>query len=296
VAAICRHLDGLPLALELAAARVKLLSPAELLPHIEHRLAVLTGGARDLPERHQSLRAAIAWSYDALPPSARAVFRHLAVFAGGGTVGAVAQVVGMPEGEALEHLTTLVEQSLIQPRESAGETHLEMLETVREYGLAQLGQVEATAARRAHAEYYLALAETAHAALDGPAGQTWLARLTVDFENCVVAMEWARDNHEYELGLRLASALALYWDLRGHASGGRRWLEMFLRRSGLAEHTVPVPLRARAFRAAGDLAIAHNDFRRADVLFGAARELQLAHAATDAGVPPFDDYTLEAHD
>ncbi|MFN8515578.1 MAG: hypothetical protein U0841_23935 [Chloroflexia bacterium] len=296
VATICRHLDGLPLALELAAARVKILSPTELLPHLEHRLALLTDGARDLPERHQSLRAAIAWSYDSLTPGAQLIFRQLAVFARGGTVEAVARVATLPEDEALEHLTMLAEQSLVQPRESADGTRLELLETVRAYGLEQLEPDEESSARRAHATYFLELVETAQAAFDGPARATWLTRLTVDLENCLVAMEWARDNNEVELGLRLASDLAPFWDLRGHATGGRRWLEMFLRKAGIVERDIPVPLRARALRAAGDLAIAHNDLQRADALFGAAQELQLCQAAMESRARQLGDYVIEAHE
>jgi predicted ATPase len=188
VAEMCIRLDGLPLAIELAAARIKLLSPQALLTRLEHRLNLLTGGARDVPERQQTLRNTIEWSYDLLSPGEQLLFRRLAVFVGGCTLEAVEAICTTLDGEAtavLERVTSLVDMSLISQQEQVGgEYRLMMLETIREYGLECLtasGEMETT--RRAHAYYYLLLAEEADPELWGHQQSMWFERLEREHEN-----------------------------------------------------------------------------------------------------------------
>ncbi|HET8626058.1 MAG TPA: tetratricopeptide repeat protein [Thermomicrobiales bacterium] len=246
VAAICRRLDGLPLALELAAAWTRLLPPPALLARLERRLPLLVSGPHDLPARQRTMRDAIAWSYDLLDPEEQALFRSLAVFAGGCTIAAAAEVRSeKPEmrsalpREAFSLLTShfsllaaLVDKSLLRRVDGPdGEPRLTMLETLREYGLERLEECgEAAAARRAHAGYYLALAEAAAPALDGPDAATWAARLEREHDNLRAALRWALDGGEVVLGLRLAAALWRFWSARGHLSEGRRWLREALAR------------------------------------------------------------------
>ncbi len=264
VAAICRRLDGLPLAIELAAARVTLLPPHALLERLEYRLPLLVGGACDLPERQQTLRAAIAWSYDLLHAGEQALFRRLGVFAGGVALAAVEAVCGVGgdlEGDALAWLTGLVDKSLLQRAEGpGGEPRVGMLETLREYARERLvahGELEAT--ERAHAAYYLALAERAEPELTGPGQAVWLARLEREHDNLRAALRWSREGGEVEVGLRLAGALWRFWYTRGHISEGRRWLEPLLDDRREAVSTV----RARALNGAGNLAWVHGDYARA---------------------------------
>ena len=200
VAEVCRRLDGLPLAIELAAARVKLLPPRELLTLLDRRLRVLTVGARDLPARQQTLRATLDWSHALLAPEAQALFARLAVFAGGWTLAAAAAVAapeagapGGDPGEPLEGLAALVDNSLVERAPGAvGEARFRLLETVREYAAERLeGSGGVSAARRRHAAYYLALAERAAPELLGPAQPAWLDRLEHELPNLNAAVAWA---------------------------------------------------------------------------------------------------------
>src|SRR6266436_573771 len=195
VAAICAHLDGLPLAIELAAARIKHFSPHMLLARLEQGLSVLSGGARDLPARQQTLRGAIAWSYDLLSPEEQRLFRCLAVFMDGWSLQAaeeVCTVSGSLEGDILEGLSSPVDKSLLRQEEQAeGEVRFWMLQTLREFGLevlARAGEIEAS--RRAHAEYYLALAEQAGPRLRGSEQERWFARLEQEHENLRAALSF----------------------------------------------------------------------------------------------------------
>ena len=231
VAEICVRLDGLPLAIELAAARIKLFPPQAMLARLGRRLELLRGGARDVPDRHQTLRHAIAWSYDLLEAGEQALFRRLAVFARGCTLEAaeaVCQAVDDPAAgpgqslEVLDGVASLVDKSLLRQQEQAsGEPRFRMLETIREYGLECLtASGEEPAVRRAHADYYLALAEAAEPALTGPEQATWLERLEAEHDNLRAALQWAEESGEAEIGLRLAGALCQFWLMRGLSARG----------------------------------------------------------------------------
>jgi predicted ATPase/transcriptional regulator with XRE-family HTH domain/uncharacterized protein HemY len=267
VGAICRRLDGLPLAIELAAARIRLLPPRALLARLERRLPTLTGGPRDLPERQRTLCAALAWSYDLLSRAEQALLRRLSVFAGGATLEAVETVCRLDsaqEADALEWLAALVDHSLLRQEEpESGEPRLVMLETVRDYGLEQLaasGEREAT--EEAHARYYLALAEAAEPALRGPEQARWLERLDAEHDNLRAALGWAHDQREVDLELRLAGALWRFWWTRGYLNEGRRWLEAALTGGEQGSRAA----RARALNGAGNLAELQGDYGRAAAL------------------------------
>ncbi len=276
VAEICARLDGLPLAIELAAARVKLLPPQALLARFDSRLRLLTGGARDLPARHQTLRGAIDWSYSLLEPAEQALFRRLGVFVGGATLEAVAAVWdGAGELDVLEGLTSLLDKSLLRQGEGAdGEPRFGMLETIHEYALEKLAEHgELDRAQRAHAAFFLALAEQAEPKLRGFEQPAWLSRLDREHDNLRAALRWATERGETEIALRLAGALWLFWRVHGPLSEGQRWLDLAL---GLAGN-VPPAARAKALSRAGSLAWARGDYDRAVALcqasLGLARTL-----------------------
>jgi predicted ATPase/class 3 adenylate cyclase/Tfp pilus assembly protein PilF len=278
VAEIVRRLDGLPLAIELAAARVRLFAPEAMLKRLETRLPLLTGGPRDLPERQRALRATIAWSYDLLTPGEQALFRRLAVFAGGMTLDAVAYV-GRPEGtiDALDGLERLVEHSLIQTTgDGESEPRFRMLETIREYGLERLAESgEVVDTRSRHLGFFLDLAEQATLELTGPGQGAWLARLEAEHDNLRAALSSAATLSEDAPALRLAAALAPFWEARGHYSEGRDWLERTLAR-GASE---PKSARAAVLTGAGSIARMQGDTTRATELLEAA--LALADALGD---------------
>src|SRR5215207_9722944 len=198
VAAICRRLDGLPLAIELAAARVKVLSPPALLARLERRLVVLTGGGRDLPARQRTMRDAIAWSYALLAAPEQRLFRRLAVFAGGWTLEAAEAVSGGDDRVSiLEGLQALARASLVQPvAQPDGEWRFYMLETLREFGLEQLRQEDdqGLATEQAHADYYRSLAEQAYVELVGAQQRTWLTRLDAEDANIRAALDWISEH------------------------------------------------------------------------------------------------------
>jgi tetratricopeptide (TPR) repeat protein len=249
VAAICRRLDGLPLALELAAAWAPLLPPAALLARLERRLPLLAGGPPDLPARQRTMRDAIAWSYDLLEPSEQRLFRRLAVFAGGCDLEAAPAVCtdGGDGHAVLRGLAALVDKSLLRREEAAiAEPRLVMLEMLREYGLERLVESgEAASLRQCHATYYLALAEEAACGLGGPDQLAWAARLEWDHDNLRAALAWARDQGDSALGRRLVAALWRFWSARGHVREGRRWLDQVLGMS-VAESGVAEDLQVRA--------------------------------------------------
>ncbi len=246
VAEICFRLDGLPLAIELAAARIKLFSPQALLARLGSRLEFLKGGARDLPARHQTLRQAVGWSYDLLNESEKALFRRLAVFVSGCTLDAAEAVCRKKEDlDVLDGIAALVDKSLLrQVDRSEGEPRFIMLETIREYGLECLtASGEADATRRAHAEHFLSLAETAEPKLTGPDQKIWLDHLEADIENFRYAMSWAESNREAEIGLRFGGALWRFWVVRGHMIEGQHRLKSLLSLPGAEARTKP---RAKA--------------------------------------------------
>ncbi|MBV9542821.1 MAG: AAA family ATPase, partial [Chloroflexi bacterium] len=258
VAEICQRLDGLPLAIELAAARTRLLDPASILARLEHRLQLLVGGARDLPARQQTLRNTIAWSYDLLDSAEQALFRRLAVFVGGCTLEAATAVCAV-DLEVLDAAESLVVKSLVRPvvREP-GETRLSMLETIREFGLEQLARTgELGAVRRRHAEYFSQLAERAEPGLAGPAVRGWLDRLETDHDNFRAALEWGLaegGQTARETALRLAGALAGFWWTRSYWVEGRDRLER-----ALAAAPVRSAARMKALHGAGWLAHFQQD-------------------------------------
>ncbi|MDP9363663.1 MAG: LuxR C-terminal-related transcriptional regulator [Chloroflexota bacterium] len=268
VAELCRRVDGLPLAIELAAAWAHILPPAALLARLERRLPLLTGGARDLPARQQTMRDAIAWSHDLLTPEEQVLFRRLAVFAGGFGIEAV-EAVAEAEGAGVTVLgnlfrgvAALVDKSLIGREGGQDEApRFRMLETVREFALERLEESgEAEAVHRRHAAFFLALAEEAEPALWGPDPQPWLDRLQADHDNLRTALTWTTEGAEPEWGLLLAGALWPFWRLRFFPGEGRRWLERALAQCGEA----PSLPRANALLGVGTLAWAQSDFARAE--------------------------------
>lgn len=233
MAEICVRLDGLPLALELAAARINVLPPRALLKQLENRLDLLTGGSRDVPARHQTLANLLDWSFKLLSPSEQRLFSWLGVFVGGWTLEA-AEAVYVPaetmDRALVDALQSLNDNSLIrQVEELDDEPRFTMLETIREYASHQLaagGQVDV--ARSLHAAYYLKLAERAEGELNGSEAAVWVRRLEMDHGNLFAALGWALERHDGTFGLRLAGALGHFWRLRGYWSEGRHWLEQLL--------------------------------------------------------------------
>jgi non-specific serine/threonine protein kinase len=270
VAAICRRLDGLPLAIELAAARVALLPPAALLARLEQRLPLLVGGPRDQPDRLRTMRDAIAWSHDLLPPDEQALFRRLAVFVGGFTLEAAEAVCG---GEVLAGVGSLVDQSLVGLTERPGggtfggdragdAPRYRMLETVREFGLEQLaahGEEQAT--RRAHAAWCLDLAERHWESILSLTFLEGLDRIAADLDNLRAALSWLEQEGDAAGMLRLAGSLGEFWLFRSHRREGFAWLA---RAFGLIPRaTIPATVRARALRAASLMAMNRGDVQRA---------------------------------
>lgn len=247
VAEITTRLDGLPLALELAASRVKLLPPQQLLLRLERRLPLLTAPQRDIPERHRTLRATLDWSHDLLAEPERRLFRRLAVFVGGADLDAVTAVVdpGDEVGATLDLLTALVDASLVRSLTGvAGRPRFTMLETIREYALDRLSaDHEEAAVRRRHAEHWLRVAEQASAARPGPEQAAEVRRLDEDLDNLRAALDWTVEAQEVVTGLRLAVALDDYWRLGSHVREGVRRLTQLL---ALEPAAGPTVLRARA--------------------------------------------------
>jgi predicted ATPase len=237
VAAVCRRLDGIPLAIELAAARSLVLSPAQMLEKLKDRLDLLSTRQRGIPERHRTLRAAIEWSYGLLSPELQCFFTSLSVFRGGWTIEAAEAVCEEPE--ALDFLTRLRECSLIVTEEKPSEIRFRMLETLREYALSQLGNDERTAMERRYAIHFMAMAEDSEPHLRGPEQAMWLERLDSEQDNFRAVLAWAVE-HDATGALRLAAALAPFWETRGHYSEGRNWLERALAKARPKEdHTQP---------------------------------------------------------
>jgi predicted ATPase/DNA-binding CsgD family transcriptional regulator len=269
VASICNSLDGLPLAIELAAARIKVFAPSALLARLQARLTLLTGGPHDLPARQRTLRDAIAWSYDLLAPGEQRLFQRLAVFVGGLTLEA-AQAVGIPSTSAgqaldidvLDGITTLLDQNLVKRLEQSDrEPRFGMFETIREYGLERLeASGEAEAIRGLHTTFYLALAEAVGPSLFGAEQGLGLARLTLEYANLRAALAWSQQKvAETETALRLAIALQGFWLITGLWSEGRRWLEDSLARMAVKR----TMMRAHALVGAGELATIQGDYSAA---------------------------------
>jgi predicted ATPase/DNA-binding XRE family transcriptional regulator len=291
VAEICTRLDGLPLAIELVAARVRLLSPPALLARLSDRLALLTDGARDLPLRQQTLRSAITWSYDLLDDGAQRLFRRLGVFVGGCTLEAAEAIcAGQASGEntlipdprppipILYGLAALIDWSLMkQEVGSDGEPRFSMLETIREYALERLEACAETPIMQwHHANYYVALAELAEPELIGAQSLVWLKRLGAEHANIRAVLAWSLSTQgQIDLGLRLAAALEWFWILSSRFGEGNVWLERAL--TLCRQFELAAPLYAKVLRVAGGMATFWNDYARAIPLLeesiGLAREV-----------------------
>jgi predicted ATPase/DNA-binding CsgD family transcriptional regulator len=295
VAAICARVDGLPLAIELAAARVPVLPPAALLARLERALPLLTGGVRDRPDRMRTMRDAIAWSHDLLATEEQVLFRRLAVFVGGFGLEAAEQLSRKAEGRygggrdaeivpnfaaqgtsILDGISSLVEKSLLgQDGEASADPRFRMLETVREFGLERLmasGEIEDI--QRMHAEYYARLVARAEPELTGANQLAWFERLETEHPNLRAALTWAMA-HDPGTGLRMAGALIRFWDHHSHVREGQQWLEEALACSGGS----PPSLRAQALWGAGVLAIGTGDYVGAERYL--AESLDFARVAGD---------------
>ncbi|HEX5167516.1 MAG TPA: helix-turn-helix domain-containing protein [Thermomicrobiales bacterium] len=287
VAQICVHLDGLPLAIELAAARVKLLSPQAMLPLMGHRLKLLAGGHRDLPARQQTLRATIDWSYELLKPEQQRLFRQLATFTGGWTLEAAdaiseaspatrttesAQVLHVIDGHS-----ALIDQSLVRRIERPeGGTRFAMFESLREYGRDKLqDHHESDDLRERHAAYFLAMAEHAARALDADDPVPVLNQLASEHDNLRAALEWFHLSRDAQRGLCLVGYLREFWYMRGHIAEGRAHTAEFLSLPNAAE---PSPCRAMALTTAAWLALRQND---AEAVQHATEALAIRRAAGD---------------
>ena len=286
VSEICRRLDDLPLALELAAARVKALSPTQILERLEQRLPLLTGGARDAPERQRTLRAAIAWSYELLTDDEQRLFARLAVFNAGCTLEAAEQVTDAD----LDTLASLVDKSLLRHSDE----RFWMLETTREYALERLeASGEAADLRRRHAEHFGAVAEEASSHLDDVARHgEWLDRLEADVDNLRSALAWAAGSGAGGLSLQIAASLGEFWYARGYYAEGLRWLEDALVRGSAANAMLRIRAIALALQLAGKAGNVEDEQRYAAMLrsygssaeapLGAKSLLLLAHATSGA--------------
>jgi predicted ATPase/class 3 adenylate cyclase/DNA-binding CsgD family transcriptional regulator len=264
VAGICARLDGLPLAIELAAARARLLPPEALLPRLDHSLALLTGGMRDLPARQRTLRDTIAWSYDLLSEPERRLFRRLSVFVGGFTLGAadaVADADGDLGVEVADGIESLIANSLVRAMETTSDApRFAMLETIREFGLERLeASGEGSEVRRHHLDWGLDLAERGHAAQESPTWAAWLDRVEAEHDNLRAAFAWSQDpTCAPESGLRLARAMSGFWFMRCHHREGRAWYAR-----ALARAPARTALRAAALVNAGFLAVRQHDYEAA---------------------------------
>ena len=281
IATICTRLDGLPLAIELAAARIKLLSPAAMQTRLESRLQLLTGGAKDLPERQQTLRGTIDWSYGLLSPNEQALFRRVSVFIGGCTLEAVEAVCNTKldlGDDVLEGVASLVDKSLIRQLEQPhAEPRFVLLDTVREYGLeclAASGEEQAT--RKAHAAYCVVLAEESAADAADPARAQWLSVFDAEHDNFRAALDWLTQTGNAEWGLRLGAAMFQFWEMREHLSEGRERLSKLLQLEGAKAHP---NARARVLFAASVLAGELGDRSAAQALM--QESLYIARSQND---------------
>lgn len=279
---IVRRLDGLPLAIELAASRLRALSVEALRDRLDQRLEMLTGGARDLPARQQTLRDTIDWSYELLERADRDLFERFGVFAGAACLSEAEPVCGPPEDlgeEVFDGLVSLTEKSLVRPVPGAiDEPRFAMLATIREYAADRLaGRSEAEALRRRHAETYLALVEQAAPHLFGPRGKPLLDRLEQDHDNLRVALDWALERSEAGFALRFIAAVWRFWQLHGHLLEASERIRRVLELPNL--HDEAPELRAQALGAAGGIAYWRDDGFAAHALYREA--LELARAAGD---------------
>jgi len=262
VALICQKLDGIPLAVELAAPRVRSLSVEQIAAKLDDRFRLLTGGSRVALPRHQTLRAALDWSYDLLSVHEQNLLRRLSAFAGGFTLESAEEVCageGISEADIVQLLTQLVDKSMVHMEELGNTVRYRLLETVRQYGLDRLlASGDSRVWPRRHRNWYLGLAERAEPGLQGPDQRIWLDRLETEHDNLRAALRWSEESREPHVALQLAAALGRFWTVRGHLSEGRQFLE-----SALASERGAPALRAKAFNAAGGLAHDQGDYEMA---------------------------------
>jgi predicted ATPase/class 3 adenylate cyclase len=288
VAEICARLDGLPLAIELAAARIKLLTPSAMLERLGSRLKLLGGGSRDLPERQRTLRGTIEWSHALLEEGEQLLFARLAVFSGGRTLEAIEAVCDAKDDlpvDALEGVSSLLDKSLLRQEVGPeGEPRFVMLETIHEYARERLGASgEAEKTRRLHAEYFLALAEEAEPELSGADQLACLERVEADHDNMRAALSWSLEKAP-ETALRLTGALAHFWEIRSDISEGSRWLEAALRQSDRVDAAATdSATRAKLLSEAGTFAWHRGEYEQATVFHGEALELY-RQVGDDSGV------------
>jgi len=276
VTQICRRLDGIPLAIELAAARVKILSLEQIAARLDDSCRLLGGGSRTALPRQQTLQATIDWSHALLSEHERTLFRRLSVFRGGFSLEAVEAICagnGIEQNEALDLLSHLVDKSLVVVAAGGGETRYRLLETIRQYAQSKLQECEEAARmRQAHCDWYLGFAERAESNVLGAEQATWLDRFEVEHDNLRAALAWSLDTGEGEKAARVGVAMWRFWFVRGYLSEGRRWLERAL--AGFSEQTT---VRAKTLRAAGILAGYQDDYLRAKELLAESLELFREH-------------------
>src|SRR5437588_7880910 len=268
IVAICQQVDGLPLAIELAAGRIKLFAPQALLSRLRNRLTLLVGGAQDLPLRQQTLRGTIAWSYDLLGQDEKALFRRLAVFIGGCTLEAAEAVCTAHADlliDVLEAVAALVDKSLLrQETQADGQPRLLMLETIREYALERLAASgEAEAVQRQHAIFFLRFSEEAEPKIRGAEHFLWRTRLEVEHDNLRAALRWTLESQEAEMGMQLAFSLVAFWRASNQDREGRNWCEQVLAQPGTSARTAA---RAMALLAAGAMTMFQGDIPQAQLL------------------------------
>lgn len=287
VAEICHRLDGLPLAIELAAARVRLLSPENLLLRLESRLRLLTGGARDLPGRQQTLRGTIAWSYDLLNADEKMLFQRLAVFAGGFTLEAAEAVCNTDNNllfEIVDGVEALTDKSLLKREEGGDEPRFFMLETIREYAVEIFSKDdEAGTLHRSHFDYFIKFAKQARSFLEKSEQGIWLNRLESEHDDLRAAILWAKENRLTMQGAQLADALSLFWLMRGYLTEGRARIAEILSQPN---DLIDKELYARLLNQAGLLARYQGDYKSAAAFIGeslkVSRKLGDRHAIANA--------------
>ncbi len=304
VAEICRQLDGIPLAIELAAARLRSLGVEEIAERLDDRFRLLTMNTRTALPRQQTLRATVDWSYEMLPEPERRTLRQLTVFAGGWALEAAQAVVGSPEsvvqdtdtrapapvssssgadGGVLDHLTRLVDRCLVQADEQCGRVRYRLLETIRQYAAEKARDAHEEAALRArHCDWFLALADQAGLALRGPEQAAWVERLELEHDNLRAALGWTVEAGDAERGLRLGRALWRFWSYRGYLIEGRRWLDAVLSLTAAANRSA---MYADVLFAAGRLAHQQGDYAAARPLFERSLNIagQVGHREVVAG-------------
>ncbi len=263
VAQICERLDGIPLAIELAAARVKVLPVEQIAARLDDRFGLLTGGSRTALPRHQTLRAMIDWGYELLTENERALLRRLAVFAGGWTLEGAHALYGeenVSEHDILNLLTRLVTKSLVVAGEWKGEARYRFLESLRQYGAGRLAEAgEMDAARHRHAIFFAEMAETAAQGLRGKEMRAWIERIEIEHDNFRAALEWSLEHESPEFGLRFADALGHFWSRHGYIAEGRKWLERLIARGA----ELPANYRAKAMMRLGWMAFVEGDYPQA---------------------------------